>query len=132
LQSEVPSFRTYEASCGCLIQDSGTVRFIFPTVFSAARKESALLRIAEGVRATHDADGGIILDIHHGHMFTLNIVGSQILGMLKLSWPELKIIDEISSRYGIRSDIVERDVREFLECLQKHNLVEYKPRTSAT
>ena len=91
-----------------------------------------MLRIAEGVRATQDGDGAILLDIHHGQMFTLNIVGSQILTLLEQGWPEIKIVAEISRRFRIRSDIVERDVREFLECLQKHRLVEYKPRTPAT
>jgi len=113
-------------------EENGTVRFTFSIVSSPARKESSLLRIAEGVRATHDGDGAIVLDIHHGQMFTLNLVGSQILGMLERGLPESTIAGEISNRFGIRSDLVERDVREFLECLQKHRLVEYKPRTPTT
>ena len=87
-----------------------------------------MLKIAEGVRSTHERDGAVILDIHHGQMFTLNIVGSKILGMLERDWPETKIVEEISREFGIRSDIVERDVREFLECLEKHQLLQYRPR----
>ena len=85
---------------------------------------SLLLKIAEGVRSTHERDGAVVLDIHHGQMFTLNIVGSKILGMMELGCPETKIVEAISREFGIRSDIVARDVREFLECLQKHRLVE--------
>jgi hypothetical protein len=83
-----------------------------------------LLKIADGVRSTHERDGAVVLDIHQGQMFTLNIVGSKILGMMELGSPETKIVEAISSEFGIRSDIVARDVREFLECLQKHRLVE--------
>jgi len=61
-------------------------------------------------------------------MFTLNIVGSKILGMLERGWPETKVVEEISREFGIRSDIVERDVREFIECLEKHKLLQSHPR----
>jgi Coenzyme PQQ synthesis protein D (PqqD) len=89
-----------------------------------------LLKIADGVRSTHERDGAVVLDIHHGQMFTLNIVGSKILGMMERGCPETKIVDDISREFGIRPDIVERDVREFLECLEKHRLVESRPRSS--
>ncbi|MGA3198850.1 MAG: PqqD family protein [Halobacteriota archaeon] len=83
-----------------------------------------VLKIAEGVRSTHDRDGAVILDIHHGQMFTLNLVGSKILEMLERGCPETQMVEEISRKFRIRPDIVERDVREFLECLEKHRLVE--------
>jgi hypothetical protein len=85
-----------------------------------------LLKIAEGVRSTHDRDGGVVLDIHHGQMFTLNVVGSKILEMLERGCPETRIVEDISRKFGIRRDIVERDVREFLECLEKHRLLEFR------
>ena len=86
-----------------------------------------MLKIADGVRSTHERDGAVVLDIHHGQMFTLNIVGSKILEMMKLGRAETKIVEAISREFGIRSDIVARDVREFLECLEKHRLVESHP-----
>lgn len=83
-----------------------------------------MLKIAEGVRSTHDHDGAVVLDIHHGQMFTLNLVGSKILEMLERGCPETQVVEEISRKFHIRHDIVERDVREFLECLEKHRLLE--------
>jgi hypothetical protein len=83
-----------------------------------------LLKIAEGVRSTHDRDGGVVLDIHHGQMFTLNVAGSKILEMLERGCPETQMVEEISRKFRIRHDIVERDVREFLESLEKHQLLE--------
>ena len=91
-----------------------------------------MMKIADGVRSTHDRDGAVILDIHHGQMFTLNLVGSKILEMLERGCPEAQMVEEISRKFRIRPEIVERDVREFLECLEKHRLVESRvPNTGA-
>ena len=83
-----------------------------------------MLKIAEGVRSTHGRDGSVVLDIHHGQMFTLNIVGSKIIELLEQGRSEAQIVGSIAESFQIRRDIIERDVREFLECLQKHRLVE--------
>jgi hypothetical protein len=89
-------------------------------------KRNPLLKIAEGVRSSHDRDGAVVLNIHHGQMFTLNLVGSKILEMLERGCPETQMVEEISRKFRIRHDIVERDVREFLECLEKHRLLEFR------
>src|SRR5208282_2373006 len=103
----------------------GSVHCIFSSVLGISRKGGKpVLKIAEGVRSTHDRDGAVILDIHHGQMFTLNLVGSKILEMLERGCPETQIVQEITRKFRIRPDIVERDVREFLECLEKHRLLE--------
>jgi len=82
------------------------------------------LKIDDGVRSTHEADGGVILDINHGRMFTLNIVGSKIVGMLERGFDESQIVEEITHFFKIRYDIVERDVHEFLQCLETHKLLQ--------
>jgi hypothetical protein len=107
----------------------GTVHFSFSAALERAGKANPLLKIAEGVRSTHDRDGSVVLDIHHGQMFTLNIVGSKILEMLERGCSQAQIVESISGKFRIRPDIVERDVREFLECLEKHRLVESHPRS---
>jgi hypothetical protein len=108
-------------------QFHGTLPPVSATAEERFGRGNPLLKIAEGVRSTHERDGAIILDIHHGQMFTLNIVGSKILGMLERGWPETKIVEEISRAFEMRFDIVERDVREFLECLEKHQLLQSHP-----
>jgi Coenzyme PQQ synthesis protein D (PqqD) len=92
---------------------------------------NALLKMAERIRRTHGTDGGIILDINHGQMFTLNIVGSKILEMLERGVTEPQIVEEISCFFQIRQDIIERDVREFLDCLEKNRLVEFRAKDSS-
>jgi len=108
----------------------GTVLHIFSATLESRRKRNLLLKIAQGVRSTHDRDGAVVLDIHHGQMFTLNIVGSKILEMMERGFLETQIVEEISRNFRIRRDIVERDVREFLECLEKHHLVEFRAQNS--
>jgi len=64
-------------------------------------------------------------------MFTLNTVGSKILEMLERGFAEPQIVEEISRLFQIRQDIIERDVREFLECLEKNRLVEFRAKDSS-
>jgi Coenzyme PQQ synthesis protein D (PqqD) len=108
----------------------GTVFHIFSAMLESPGKRNPLLKIAEGVRSTHNRDGAVVLDIHHGQMFTLNLVGSKILEMLERGCPETQMVEEITRKFRIRPDIVERDVREFLECLEKHRLVEVRVQDS--
>jgi hypothetical protein len=119
-------FRTMESRSGW------QYRFVaVSTMFSSGEngaEENLLLKIAEGVRSTHGHDGSVVLDIHHGQIFTLNIVGAKIIELLEQGRSETQIVESISDTFQICRDIIERDVREFLECLQKHRLVEYDRR----
>jgi hypothetical protein len=83
-----------------------------------------MIRLSEHVRRTHSADGGIVLDILHGQMFRLNFVGSKILELLEQQSTPTLIAQEIAVTFGVSAEIAERDVREFLETLEKHRLIE--------
>jgi ABC-type uncharacterized transport system ATPase subunit len=84
----------------------------------------AMYRISDAVRSTHNRDGGIVLDVRGGQMFTLNFVGSRILELLKNGSTESGIVDEIRREFGVRRDLVEHDVREFLRNLKTCHLIE--------
>jgi hypothetical protein len=45
-------------------------------------------------------DGGILLDVHHGQMFCLNVVGAKILELMQRGPEESLIANEISRDYG--------------------------------
>jgi hypothetical protein len=79
--------------------------------------------VSDGVRSTHGQDGAIVLDIHQGQMFNVNPVGSRILELLESGSAEADIVETISREFGVGRDIVEKDVREFIESLRKHKLV---------
>jgi Coenzyme PQQ synthesis protein D (PqqD) len=86
-----------------------------------------MLRLSEQVRSTHSHDGGIVLDIRHGQMFRLNLVGSRMLELLRLGHSETRIASEISQEFGASPAIIEADLREFLIYLQEHHLLELRP-----
>jgi Coenzyme PQQ synthesis protein D (PqqD) len=83
-----------------------------------------MLRVSESLRSTHNQDGGIVLDILHGRMYGLNFVGSRILELLKRSYDEAQVAEEISRQFGIGVSTASADVREFLDSLEKHRLIE--------
>jgi len=83
-----------------------------------------MYKVSDTVRSTHGQDGAIVLDIRQGQMFNANLVGSRILELLKTVSTESAIVDRISREFGVSSELVEKDLREFLESLKKRHLVE--------
>ena len=83
-----------------------------------------MYRVSDEVRNTHSQDGGIVLDIRQGRMFNLNFVGSRILELLKSGSAESEIVNEISRQFDISLELAENDVREFIQTLKTHRLVE--------
>jgi coenzyme PQQ synthesis protein D (PqqD) len=83
-----------------------------------------VFRISDTIRRTETADGGILLDVHHGQMFCLNIIGSKILELMRRGYDESRIADEISRDYGASKEVVRADVIEFIETLQKHHILQ--------
>lgn len=56
-------------------------------------------------------------------MFSVNAVGSKILGLLERGQDEPSIVEEISQLYATDVEVVRRDVREFIETLAKNQIV---------
>src|ERR1700740_153078 len=81
-------------------------------------------KVSDSVRSTHGQDGAIVLDIRQGQMFNLNLVGSRILELLETGATQSAIVGEISQRFEVSKDIAESDVREFIESLKRHHLLE--------
>jgi hypothetical protein len=82
-----------------------------------------MYRVAESVRSKHNQDGASVLDVRQGDMFTLNVVGSRILELLKGGTSESAITDEISRQFEVSREIAEQDVQEFIGTLRKHRIV---------
>jgi hypothetical protein len=86
--------------------------------------QDAMFRISDTIRRTETVDGGILLDIHHGQMFCLNVVGAKILELMQRGYDESRIADEISRDYGVGREVVRADVRDFIESLHKHHILQ--------
>jgi hypothetical protein len=84
----------------------------------------AMLNTSDTVRSTQTIDGRILLDSRHGRMFTLNAVGSKILELLEQGKDEPRIAEEISRIYETNIEVVRSDVRDFIEALHKHHVIE--------
>ena len=83
-----------------------------------------MFTISNTIRRTQTVDGGILLDIHHGQMFCLNIVGSKILELMQRGYDESRIAEEISRDYGASKEVVRTDVLEFIETLHRHHIIQ--------
>ena len=94
-----------------------------PRTTDCAAWGEAMYRVSEGVRGTHGQDGAIVLDVQQGQMFNLNRVGSRILELLESGSEEPDIVNVISHEFSTGREVVENDVREFIEALKKHKLV---------
>ena len=83
-----------------------------------------MFRVSDTIRRTETPDGGILLDVHHGQMFCLNIVGAKILELMQQGYDGARIADEISREYGANREVVRADVTEFMEALHKHHILQ--------
>ena len=98
-----------------------TLRFNSKTL---RRPKEAMLHTSDSVRSTRTEDGRILLDIHHGRIFSLNVVGSRILELIEQGWNEALISEEISRAYAITTEVAGADVHDFLEALRKHRILQ--------
>lgn len=83
-----------------------------------------MFRLSATIRRADTPDGGILLDIHHGQIFCLNVVGAKVLELMQRGYEESRIADEISRDYGVNQEIVRADVIEFIETLHKHHILQ--------
>jgi len=83
-----------------------------------------MFRVSDTIRSTRTQDGAVVLDVHHGQMFCLNLVGAKVLELMQRGYDEPHIADEISRDYGMNREIVRADVMEFIETLHKHHILQ--------
>lgn len=83
-----------------------------------------MFRVSDTIRRATTPDGNILLDVHHGQMFCLNVMGATILEFMQQGYDQAHIAAEISEKYGVSPEIVRADVAEFIEDLQKHHILQ--------
>jgi hypothetical protein len=69
------------------------------------------------------SDSGFIFDPTSGHSFTTNATGIAIISALKTGTDPADIAHTILQKYEVSPDDAERDVGDFLNCLQKLMLI---------
>lgn len=91
-----------------------------------------MFAVADTIRRTHTEDGGILLDIHHGQMFSLNAVGSQMIELLEKGFDERQIAAHVANAYAADIEIIRADVRDFIAVLQKHHILQVRSAGAVT
>ena len=82
-----------------------------------------MLSTSKAIRNTRTQDGRVLLDVRHGQMFSVNVVGSRILELIELGWDEPRIATEISESFATSIAIVRDDVHVFIEELRKREIL---------
>ena len=80
--------------------------------------------ISSSIRLTKGQDGGVLLDVHKGAMFTLNSVGVRILELMQEGQTMPSVVSRISCEFGVSERVVAGDVEEFLRSLGEQGLLD--------
>lgn len=75
------------------------------------------------IRSVHTPDGGIVMDVDSGRMFSLNSSGSVMFQLLTNGLDEKSIVDELVRRFGISAAVAKRDLDEFRSALNSRALI---------
>jgi hypothetical protein len=91
-----------------------------------------MFQVSSTVRRTKTEDGGVLLDVRRGRIFSLNVVGFRILELLEKGFDTPQIASEVSKTYGMDLETVRADVREFIEVLYKHHILHVRSQVAAS
>jgi len=80
--------------------------------------------IVDGVRVSINRDGGAILDINRGRMFSLNATGARIMLLLRDKLTVEDIVMTVSKEFERPTDSVRADVERFVSSLRSLELVD--------
>jgi hypothetical protein len=79
--------------------------------------------LSRSIRLTKGKDGGVLLDVRQGAIFTLNPVGVRILELLEQEQTTASIVSQISCEFRASRHMVSGDVTSFLQLLHEQGLL---------
>lgn len=82
-----------------------------------------MLPRTDGTRSTHTGDGGVVLDIKSGRMFSLNNSASFIFQLLERGASDGEITEQLAVRFAISAEEARDDVAEFRAALKSHSIL---------
>ena len=77
----------------------------------------------ERPRSIHTADGGVVLDIYRGRMFSMNASGSLMFQLLERELTDDEIVSEIIKQFDIPGDVARVDLADFRRSLHDYALL---------
>ncbi len=82
-----------------------------------------MLHGLNGIRSTHTSDGGVVLDIGSGKIFSLNPSASFIFQLLEGGSSDGQIVEQLVERFRISSELAQNDLAEFRQMLKAHSIL---------
>ncbi|HZQ20489.1 MAG TPA: PqqD family protein [Terriglobales bacterium] len=82
-----------------------------------------MYQVSKSVRATHNQDGAVVLAIHTGQVLRLNPTGSLVFQYLQQGATEAEILATLTTRFQLTSEVAAADLREFLDALERLELI---------
>jgi hypothetical protein len=77
----------------------------------------------ERPRSVHTPDGGVVLDIDRGRMFSLNASGSVIFQLLEQGLTDDQIVEELVKRFTVPAASARVDLADFRKSLETFSLL---------
>ena len=71
-----------------------------------------MFTISRSARLSKSPDGGVVLDVDRGVIFSLNLVGTRIVELLRQGKDAMSIAEAISREFQVSEDIAAKDVAE--------------------
>ncbi len=86
--------------------------------------------ISRSIRLSKSDDGGVLLDVEQGAIFSLNTVGARIVELLQAQQVTASIVSQISREFAASEHVVSKDVADFLRLLHERGLIEDRKQAS--
>jgi hypothetical protein len=86
-------------------------------------KSGARLRISPEVEACHNEDGLVLLHTGKGIVFKANAIGARIWERVVLEYDTDACATELTRKYGVSHERVEKDIAGFIRDLRHHDLI---------
>jgi hypothetical protein len=82
-----------------------------------------MLTISRSARLSKSPDGGVLLDVDRGVIFSLNSVGARIVELLQQGKEEMSVAEAVRREFQVSEDTARKDVADFLVTLREQLLL---------
>jgi hypothetical protein len=82
-----------------------------------------MLTISRSARLSKSPDGGVVLDVDRGVIFSLNSVGARIVELLQQGKDAMSIVEAIRREFQVSEEMATKDVADFFTILREEHLL---------
>jgi hypothetical protein len=82
-----------------------------------------MLTISRSARLSKSPDGGVVLDVDRGVIFSLNLVGARIVELLQQEKDAMSVAEAIRREFQVSEEMATKDVADFFAILREEHLL---------